>query len=423
MNCYGNYPNNKNRAYSCPYSEDNSSCQGPQGIQGEPGPQGPQGPKGDMGPAGPQGPKGDMGCPGPSGPRGMTGAAGSRGPQGVRGDAGPKGDPGSIGPQGVRGNPGPMGPKGDRGPIGPQGDSGAPGPQGPKGDPGEQGERGFTGEQGANGEQGPQGVTGPQGPQGETGCPGPQGEQGEPGPEGPQGVKGDAGPAGPAGPTGPSPIITIGTVTTGTDGTANVTAEDTADGVALDFVIPQGPKGDTGAAGEAGPAPEITVAEDTPTSYRISFKSGTQEVTSPNLIPAIETHNVDLSALNSTIDIPVGNLILTIQNTSTTSVRYSVRSENTAAAVLADIRRTSIYNAGTIEAQTLNNTSISTAQVIDDLVYSQSQETHWIKIRQQDPDTKLWSMCTIHSFISQNAARTSVSIEWLYTDAAFTAPS
>ena len=422
-----NYYNCTNRNYpcSCTPSEDNSVV-----IPG------PQGPKGERGPQGPKGEKGDQGCPGPVGPRGMAGPMGPRGPQGVRGDAGPKGDPGMVGPQGIQGNQGPMGPQGDRGPVGPKGDPGEMGPIGPKGDKGDAGERGPVGAQGPMGEQGPQGVTGPQGPQGERGCPGPMGEQG---------------PQGNTGSTGATPTVEVGTVSSGR--TAQVIANNTDTGVSLDFVVPvgatgatgaqgetgaigptgaQGAKGETGAAGATGAqgiqgvtgqTPNIAVAEDTPTSYKVSFKTDTQEITSPNLKSNVAYYNANLATVNSYIDIPLDNLTFTVANTSTTSVRMSVQPKVATTPVLADIRRTSIYDGASVESQTFNNTTVAAKLVIDDLVYSQSQEINWIRIRQQNPTTKLWSMCEIRTFISQGGARTTVCVEWIYTGASFEVPT
>ena len=413
-----NYYNCTNRNYpcSCTPSEDNSVV-----IPG------PQGPKGE---------KGDQGCPGPVGPRGMAGPMGPRGPQGVRGDAGPKGDPGMVGPQGIQGNQGPMGPQGDRGPVGPKGDPGEMGPIGPKGDKGDAGERGPVGAQGPMGEQGPQGVTGPQGPQGERGCPGPMGEQG---------------PQGNTGSTGAIPTVEVGTVSSGR--TAQVIANNTDTGVSLDFVVPVGATGSTGAKGETGATgstgaqgakgeagatgptgaqgiqgvtgqtPNIAVAEDTPTSYKVSFKTDTQEITSPNLKSNVAYYNANLATLNSYIDIPLDNLTFTVANTSTTSVRMSVQPKVATTPVLADIRRTSIYDGASVESQTFNNTTVAAKLVIDDLVYSQSQEINWIRIRQQNPTTKLWSMCEIRTFISQGGARTTVCVEWIYTGASFEVPT
>ena len=470
-----NYYNctNRNYPYSCTPSEDNSVV-----IPG------PQGPKGDRGPQGPKGEKGDQGCPGPVGPRGMVGPMGPRGPQGVRGDAGPKGDPGMVGPQGIQGNQGPMGPQGDRGPVGPKGDPGEMGPIGPKGDKGDAGERGPVGAQGPMGEQGPQGVTGPQGPQGERGCPGPMGEQGPQGntgstgatptvevgtvssgriaqvianntdtgvsldfvvpvgatgATGAQGAKGETGATGATGAQGAKGETgaTGATGAQGAKGETGATGATGAQGVkgetgATGPTGVQGIKGETGATGATGAqgiqgvtgqTPNIAVAEDTPTSYKVSFKTDTQEITSPNLKSNVAYYNANLATLNSYIDIPLDNLIFTVANTSITSVRMSVQPKVSTTPVLADIRRTSIYDGASVESQTFNNTTVAAKLVVDDLVYSQSQEINWIRIRQQNPTTKLWSMCEIRTFISQGGARTTICVEWIYMGASFEVPT
>ena len=407
--------------------------------------------------------------------------------QGVRGDAGPKGDPGPMGPQGIRGVPGPMGPQGDRGPVGPKGDPGPAGPMGPKGEQGDPGARGPVGEQGPMGEQGLQGETGPQGPQGERGCPGPMGEQGpmgptgpagEVGPTGPQGLTGLTGPTGPTGPqgsqgvtgptgpqgiqgvtgptgpqgsqgvtgptgptgpqgiqgvtgptglTGATPSVTVRNVTSGS--TAAVTATPSDTGVALDFVLPQGPTGPTGSTGvkgdigATGPAPTITVEESSPTAYRVRFHGSGADVVSPNLRASPEVYNINLSSTGSAREITLGKLILNVQNAGTSAIRLSLRAADTAAPVLVDLRRTTIYDGSTIESQTWNSVSFSTAQIIDDILYDNSQETHWMRLRQQDPATKLWSMCQITTFASAAGARVSVIIDWYYTGVTFAAPS
>ena len=334
------------------------------------------------------------------------------------GPTGPAGEVGPTGPQGLTGLTGPTGP------IGPQGIQGVTGPTGP------QGSQGVTGPTGPQGIQGVTGPTGPQGSQGVTGPTGPQGSQGVTGPTGPQGSQGVTGPTGPqgsqgvTGPTGATPSVTVRNVTSGS--TAAVTATPSDTGVALDFVLPQGPSGPTGSTGvkgdigATGPAPTITVEESTPTTYRVRFHSSGADVISPNLRAAPEVYNMDLSATGSTRDIPLGKLILNVQNGSSSSIRLSLRAANTAAPVLADVRRTSIYGGlGAVEVQTLDNTKISTRTVIDDIVYDQSEEMHWIRLRQQDPSTSLWSMCEVRTFSSKLGARTSICVDWLYTGVTF----
>lgn len=191
---------------------------------------------------------------------------------------------------------------------------------------------------------------GPRGIKGETGCPGPVGPQGDPGPMGPPGPKGE--------------------------------------------------RGEKGDVGENRETPVITVTEDTPLTYKLNFKTSAMDITSPNLFKPLDEYHVDLSASGSTLNIPLGSLILTYQNISSSAIRISVAAKDTTAPVLTDMRRINIFNGSSIETQTFNNTAVSARITLDDLVYSRSQESHSMKIRQQNPESKLWSLCEIHSFIS-----------------------
>ena len=201
---------------------------------------------------------------------------------------------------------------------------------------------------------------------------GPQGEKGDTGEQGPQGEKDDTGERGEQG--------------------------------------VQGPKG------EDGETPVVTVAEDTPLSYKLHFQTAQQELTTPNLFAPVLTYHVDLSVVNSTLAIPLKDLVLTYQCT------ISIAPKDTAAPVVVDVRRTSIYNGSTIETQTLNGSTISARTVLDEIIYSNSQETHSMKLRQQDPATKLWSLCEVSSFISAAGARTSIRIQWSEYDVSYEAP-
>lgn len=87
------------------------------------------------------------------------------------------------------------------------------------------------------------------------------------------------------------------------------------------------------------------------------------------------------------------------------------------------IRRSTIYGGGSIEVQNFDNTTVSKSTVLDAIMYTQSQEEHTMKIRQQDPSTKLWSLCEIHSFISNGGARTSVWVQWSEINVSYTAPT
>lgn len=244
---------------------------------------------------------------------------------------------------------------------------------------------------------------GPRGIRGEQGCPGPAGPRGSVGPMGPrdpQGVRGDPGPVGPKGDPGPQGPI----------GPRGECGEKGEQGI-------QGEKGDT------GETPVITVTEDTPLSYKLHFQTSEQELTTPNLFAPFTEYHVDLSAADSTLNIPLRDLILTYQRASASALRISIAPKNTAAPVLVDLRRTTIYDGSTIETQTLNGSSISASIAIDGTVYTNSQETHNMRIHQQDPVTKLWSMCEINSFLSAGGARCSIRIQWSEYDVAYAAPT
>ena len=315
----------------------------------------------------------------------------------IQGPAGPTGPEGPRGEQGIQGEIGPQGVQGDRGCPGPQGEQGPQGPQGEKGDTGERGEQGIQGPKGDTGPQGPQGEKGDTGEKGEQGIQGPKGDTG---PQGPQGEKGDTGEQGIQGPKGD----------TGPQG-------------------PQGEKGDTGERGEqgiqggTGETPVITVAEETPLSYRLHFAAGGQELTTPNLFAPVTEYHADLSAVGSELVIPLKDLTLTYQTTSATALRITMAPRDAAAPVLVDLRRTSIYNGSTVETSTLNGTSVSSRTVVDEIVYTNSQETHQMVLRQQDPVSKLWSLCEIRSFLSAGGARCSLRIQWSEYDVSYAPPA
>lgn len=287
----------------------------------------------------------------------------------IQGPTGPQGPEGPRGEQGVRGEQGPMGPRGPqgvRGDIGPKGDTDAIGLQGVRGDPGPVGPKGDRGPVGPKGDTGPMGPMGPRGERGEQGERGPVGEQG---PIGEQGI--------------------------------------------------QGEKGDAGADGET---PVITIAEDTPLSYKLNFKTSGQEVLTPNLFAPSTEYHVDLSAANSVLNIPLKDLVLSYQRSSASALRISIAPKDAAAPVLVDVRRTTIYDGSTIETQTMNSTTLSSSIAIDGTVYTNSQETHNMRIRQQDPVTKLWSFCEVNSFLSAAGARCSIRIQWYEYNVSYEAP-
>ena len=304
------------------------------------------------------------------------GPEGPRGEQGIRGERGPVGEQGPIGEQGLQGEIGPQGVQGDRGCPGPQGEQGIQGPRGEKGDTGEKGEQGIQGPKGDPGERGPQGEKGETGEKGEQGVQGPKGDTGE---RGPQGEKGETG--------------------------------------------EKGEQGIQGVQGEAGETPVVTVAEETPLSYKLRFATSGQALTTPNLFAPASEYHADLSAVGSTLVIPLKDLELSYQTTSATALRITLAPKDAAAPVLVDLRRASIYNGSTVETTTLNGSTVSGRTVVDEIVYTNSQETHQMVLRQQDPASKLWSLYEVHSFLSAAGARCSVRVQWTEYDVAYQAPT
>ena len=115
--------------------------------------------------------------------------------------------------------------------------------------------------------------------------------------------------------------------------------------------------------------------------------------------------------------------MLTYQRSSASALRIGIAPKDAAAPVLVDIRRTTIYDGSTIETQTMNSATVSASVALDGTVYTNSQETHNVRIRQQDPATKLWSMCDINSFLSAAGARCSIRIQWSEYDVTYEPPT
>lgn len=99
-------------------------------------------------------------------------------------------------------------------------------------------------------------------------------------------------------------------------------------------------------------------------------------------------------------------------------MRITIAPKDAAAPVLTDMRRTSIYNASTVETYTGNGVTVSGRVVLDEIVYTNSQEV----IRQQAPDTKLWSLCEVYSSLSAEGARVSVRVLWSEYDVCYEVP-
>ena len=140
-------------------------------------------------------------------------------------------------------------------------------------------------------------------------------------------------------------------------------------------------------------------------------------MTTPNLFAPFTEYHVDLSAADSTLNIPLKDLILTYQRAAHQHRAEEHRRARFGRPAQNDhLRRQH-------DRQTLNGSSISASIAIDGTVYTNSQETHNMRIRQQDPVTKLWSMCEINSFLSTGGTRCSIRIQWSEYDVAYAAPT
>ena len=95
-------------------------------------------------------------------------------------------------------------------------------------------------------------------------------------------------------------------------------------------------------------------------------------MTTPNLFAPFTEYHADLSAADSTLNIPLKDLILTYQRASASALRISIAPKDAAAPVLVDLQRTTIYDDSTIETQPLNGSSISASLAIVGTVYTNS---------------------------------------------------
>lgn len=301
----------------------------------------------------------------------FQGEPGEQGPEGDIGPQGPRGEPGEQGLRGIQGEPGQQGEPGEQGPrgyAGPQGEPGEQGPQGRQGEPGLPGQQGESGEQGPRGYAGPQGETGEQGPRGEPGEQGPQGIQGAPGFPGRQGEPGE-----------------------------------------------QGPKGDTGPQGEPGSdgvTPEILIVEDSPLLYKLQINTAESMITTPNLKSNCIFYSANLKNSGSYQEVPIGNIIYRIEYSTTTDLRLRLKAVGETS-IIADIKKFSQYNATACDSGSNDSyTLTSTFLTIDSNIYHSSNEYHITRIRQQNPETNLWSVCDVHLFASSSGARVDVWVEW-----------
>lgn len=87
--------------------------------------------------------------------------------------------------------------------------------------------------------------------------------------------------------------------------------------------------------------------------------------------------------------------------------------------IKTDIHKICFFDHGTLESQSISMKLERDSRIYEDILSSRSREIHWIRVRQQNPDTRLWSMCEIRVFASGYGHRTSLCLEWFYVDIPF----
>ena len=110
------------------------------------------------------------------------------------------------------------------------------------------------------------------------------------------------------------------------------------------------------------------------------------------------------------------NVVYRLQYLSATAVVASVKPLSIP--VLTDIKRSAFYD-GAVEGQQWDNYTLSGTLAVDAIVYNRSNEKHLTRIRQQDPETGLWSLCDVNMYSSKNGGRANIWVNWIEVNADF----
>lgn len=126
----------------------------------------------------------------------------------------------------------------------------------------------------------------------------------------------------------------------------------------------------------------------------------------------IGVYHANLAAVGSFREVVVGKVVYKAQHNPAGTFRIYVKS--TGGTVTVDIKRSSQIDSY-YSARTLDNYGLTeTEQNIDTAIYSASNEMNRTWIRQQDPETKLWSMHEIDLFASAGRARVTIFVYLIY---------
>lgn len=136
-------------------------------------------------------------------------------------------------------------------------------------------------------------------------------------------------------------------------------------------------------------------------------------------LPMNESHLLNCTATDHTAVLPCQALAIIIQHHSSDSIRLILQVSERYTSIKTDIQKICFFDHGAFEFQSISRKLERDTVDYEDILSCHSQEIHWIRVRQQNPDTLLWSMCEIRIFASDHGHRTSVCIEWFYVDIPF----
>lgn len=193
-----------------------------------------------------------------------------------------------------------------------------------------------------------------------------------------------------------------------------------------------GPTGPTGTLDLGGSLfTVINTGDSTPVNYKseLQLKSSSLDisVSSNPAAVAIESrtkvYHANLSSTSSVLDIPLKNLVYRLRGGSDFVLSLYAEKQTR-----VDIRRFGQWNdtfLGTpnIDNRVWDNHVFTGLLEIDNPIYNDSNEKNTFWIRQQDPQTGLWTLHEINLFSSNNGARTSVWVNQLDTDVSYSVPT
>jgi hypothetical protein len=158
--------------------------------------------------------------------------------------------------------------------------------------------------------------------------------------------------------------------------------------------------------------------QDTPLTYQLDIATADDVFTTPNLRTSAQTYDFSLNSTNTTYSVTVLNVVYTLTYISDSIASLTLSPLDVAEPILIDVKRSTQYDS-TVEGQQWDNYTLSETLNIDQTIYSNSNEIHRTRLRQQDPTTGLWSLCDIKLFMSNGGARTTLWIEWIEMNASY----